>query len=68
SRLTFADTGEQTTLVEGAVVISGNLVSEAPQVINYQTTDGQTSVRELPVARHDPERLAQLFDQVLVQE
>lgn len=67
SRLTFADTGEQTTLVEGAVVISGNLVTEAPQMISYRTPDGRTSVRELPVARHDPERLANIFNQLLQQ-
>lgn len=68
SRLTFADTGEQTTLVEGAVVISGHLVSEAPQMITYQTPDGKTSVRELPVARHDPDRLARVFDQLLAEK
>ncbi|HBY98984.1 MAG: 2-phospho-L-lactate transferase CofD family protein [Ardenticatenaceae bacterium] len=68
SRLTFADTGEETTLVEGAVVVSGHLVSEAPQMISYQTPDGQTSVRELPVARHDPARLARVLDQLLVEE
>lgn len=68
SRLTFADTGEQTTLVEGAVVISGHLVSEAPQMISYRTPDGRTSVRELPVARHDPARLARVFDQLLAEE
>ncbi len=67
SRLIFADTGEQTTMLEDAIIIGDNVVTEAPQIIAFQR-DGDTILREMPVVRHDPRKLAPIFQQLLVQE
>lgn len=64
SRLIFADTGEATTLVEGAVVVSGPLITEEPQLIPYRA-NGEIRMRELAIARHDPRRLAPLLARIL---
>ncbi len=64
SRLIFADTGEETTIVEGAVVIASDIVTEAPQVVTFQR--GETTIlREMPVVRHDPQKLSVIFQQLL---
>jgi uncharacterized cofD-like protein len=64
SRLIFADTGEQTTLVEGAVIVSGDIITEAPQTVSFQR-DGATVLREMPVVRHDPKKVAPLLRRLL---
>ncbi len=67
SRLVFADTGEATTLVEGAVVVSAPLITEEPQLIPYRA-NGEIRMRELAIARHDPHRLAPLLARILRDE
>jgi 2-phospho-L-lactate transferase/gluconeogenesis factor (CofD/UPF0052 family) len=67
SRLIFADTGEETTLLEGAVIISADLITEKPQIVSFQRGDA-TILREMPVVRHDPAKLAPVFEQLLLQQ
>lgn len=67
SKLIFADTGEETTLVEGAIVVTAPLVTETPQQIPYRA-NGEIRMRELAIARHDPERLKSVFESILYNE
>lgn len=67
SKLIFADTGEETTLIEGAVVVSAPLITEEPQQIPYRA-NGEIRIRELAIARHDPQRLAPVFEGILHDE
>ena len=67
SKLIFADTGEETTLIEGAVVVSAPLITEEPQQIPYRA-NGEIRLRELAIARHDPQRLAPVLEQILRDE
>lgn len=67
SRLIFADTGEQTTLVEGAVIVAGDIITEAPQVISFQR-DGDTIMREMPVVRHDPAKVAPILKRLIAEK
>lgn len=67
SRLIFADTGEETTLIEGAVVVSAPLITEEPQQIPYRT-NGEIRMRELAIARHDAKRLAPFLKMILYEE
>jgi 2-phospho-L-lactate transferase/gluconeogenesis factor (CofD/UPF0052 family) len=67
SRLIFADTGEQTTLLEDAIIIGDDVVTEAPQIVTFQR-DGDTILREMPVVRHDPKKIAPLLHQLLVEK
>jgi hypothetical protein len=64
SKLTFADTGEQTTILEGAILVKADLLSEAPQQIVQRLPEGEV-IRELPVARHDPDRLGPVLASLL---
>lgn len=64
SKLIFADTGEETTLVEGAIVVSAPLITEEPQQIPYRA-NGEIRMRELAIARHDPKRLQPVFKKIL---
>lgn len=64
SSLVFADTGEETTLLEGAVVLSADVVTERPQMVTFQRGE-EIILREMPVVRHDPHKLAPLLQQLL---
>lgn len=64
SRIIFANVGEETKIIEGAVIISGNIVTEAPQIVTIQR-GGDTILREMPVVRHDPEKLAPILQDLL---
>ncbi len=66
SRLIFADTGEQTTLMEDAIIIGENVVTEAPQIVAFQR-NGDTILREMPVVRHDPDKMAKLFQRLITE-
>lgn len=64
SRLIFMDTGEETKLIENAVIIGEDIVTERPQIVTlHRGTD--TILREMPVVRHDPEKLTPIFRQLL---
>lgn len=65
-RLIFANTGEETNLVEGAVMIGADIVTEKPQIVTLQRGE-DTILREMPVVRHDPAKLARIFDQLLAE-
>jgi hypothetical protein len=67
SRLIFADTGEQTTLVEGAVIVSGDIITEAPQIVSFQR-EGDTILREMPVVRHDPSKVAPILKRLIAEK
>lgn len=67
SKLIFADTGEETTLVEGAIVVTAPLITETPQQIPYRA-NGEIRMRELAIARHDPDRLKPIFEDILYNE
>jgi uncharacterized cofD-like protein len=67
SRLIFADTGEQTTLMEDAIVIRDNIITEAPQIVAFQR-NGDTILREMPVVRHDPRKLLPIFENLLAEQ
>ncbi|MCB0077768.1 MAG: YvcK family protein [Anaerolineales bacterium] len=64
SELIFADTGKSTRLLDSTIIVSEELVSEAPQTITFQR-NGDTIRREMPVVRHDPQKLAPLFSKLL---
>ena len=64
SRIIFASAGEETKIVEEAVVISGDIVTEAPQIVTIHR-GGDTILREMPVIRHDPEKLAPMLQKLL---
>lgn len=67
SRLIFADTGEETVILEGAVIVAGDLVTEAPQMVSFQRGE-DTIIREMPVVRHDPSKIAPILHQLLREE
>ncbi len=64
SSLVFADTGEETTIIEGAVVLTADIVTEKPQLVTFQRGE-ETILREMPVVRHDPQKLAPLLRQLI---
>ncbi len=64
SRLIFADTGEQTTLMKDAIILREDVVTEAPQIVTFQR-NGDTILREMPVVRHDPAKLAAVLKRLL---
>jgi hypothetical protein len=64
SSLVFADTGEETTILEGAVVVAGDVVTERPQLVTFQRGE-EVILREMPVVRHDPQKLAPILNQLL---
>lgn len=64
SSLVFADTGEETTILEGAVVVVGDVVTERPQMVTFQRGE-EVILREMPVVRHDPQKLAPILHQLL---
>ena len=66
TRLIFADTGEETKIIEGAVIIARDLVTEGPQIVTIHR-GGDTILREMPVVRHDPEKLAPILQQLLAE-
>ncbi len=69
SRLVFADTGEQTVLVEGAVLVTAPLITETPQLIPYRDPEtGAIRMREMAIARHDPQRLKAVLAQLMQKE
>jgi len=67
SRVTFAETGEETTLVEGAILIAVDVLTEARQEITV-SVDGQTVTKHLLVVRHDPYKLGRVLDRLLQEE
>ncbi|MGB0389243.1 MAG: gluconeogenesis factor YvcK family protein [Ardenticatenaceae bacterium] len=66
TELIFLDTGEKTQIIKDAVIISDDLVTERPQVVTIHR-GGDTILREMPVVRHDPEKLAPIFKELLAQ-
>jgi len=69
SRLVFADTGEQTVLVEGAVLVTAPLITETPQLIPYRDPEtGTIRMREMAIARHDPQRLKAVLTRIMQKE
>jgi len=67
SRVTFAETGEETTLVEGAILVTDELLTETRQEISI-AIDGREVTKYLLVVRHDPDRLARVLDRLLREE
>lgn len=64
NELIFMDTGEKTKLIENAVIISEDIVTERPQIVTLHR-GADTILREMPVVRHDPDKLASIFRQLL---
>jgi uncharacterized cofD-like protein len=64
SSLVFADTGEETTLLEGAVVLAADVITERPQMVTFQRGE-EIILREMPVVRHDPKKIVPLLQQLL---
>lgn len=64
NELIFINTGEKTKLIENAVIISEDIVTERPQIVTLHR-GADTILREMPVVRHDPEKLASIFRQLL---
>lgn len=67
SRVTFAETGEETTLVEGAILVSEDLLTETRQEVTI-SVEGEEITKHLLVVRHDPDRLARVLDRLLREE
>jgi hypothetical protein len=52
--------------MEGAVVLAADVVTERPQLVTFQRGE-EVILREMPVVRHDPQKLAPIFRQLLTE-
>ncbi len=64
SRVTFVATGEETTLIEGAIVVAADVLTETRQEITV-SVDGEPVTKHLLVVRHEPRKLGRVLDRLL---
>ncbi len=67
SRVTFAETGEETTLIEGAILVAADVLTETRQEITV-SVDGKPVTKHLLVVRHEPRKLGRVLDRLLQEE